>query len=78
MSDSQTRSRWIGVVVPVVLGLVVLLLLFPSHGVDTDPPQCWSVFGNPSPCGRWVGLGAGVVAGAIGWFALGGGRRGSS
>ncbi|MGH3442063.1 MAG: hypothetical protein ACRDUY_08460 [Nitriliruptorales bacterium] len=31
--------------------LVVFVLLLPAGGADTDPPECWSVFGYVVPCG---------------------------
>ena len=31
--------------------LVVLVLLFPTGGNDSDPPECFSSFGYVVPCG---------------------------
>jgi len=31
--------------------VVVFVLLFPSWGNDSDPPECFSVFGYVVPCG---------------------------
>lgn len=31
--------------------LVVLVLLFPTGGNDSDPPECFSAFGYVVPCG---------------------------
>ncbi len=58
--------------VPLVAGLVVLVLLAPASGVDTQLPQCWSVFGYGVPCGAGLSLAAGAAtAGVVGlalWF----------
>lgn len=47
----------------------VYVLLSPSSGVDTDPPECYSSFGYVVPCadGLWVGVAlvAAVASGAI-------------
>ena len=45
------------VAIALLAGLVVLVLLFPASGVDTLPPECFSVFGYTVPCdgwGRWL------------------------
>jgi hypothetical protein len=55
----STRAK---VVIALLAGLVVLLYLVPSGGVDTQPPRCDSIFGLYSvPCEGWV---APVVAAA--------------
>lgn len=49
-----------------VLGaLLVLVLLIPSGGSDTDPPECFSVFDYVVPCGFGPeqSQGAGFAAG---------------
>lgn len=48
----------------VLAGLVVLVLLFPASGVDTQPPACYSVFGYQVPCGDGVAVAAGAAAAA--------------
>jgi hypothetical protein len=54
----------------------VLVLLFPGSGVDTLPPECYSVFGYTVPCDPRVAVAAGVttvaVVGLLLWIA---GRR---
>lgn len=50
--------------IAVLAGLVVLVLLFPASGVDTLPPECYSVFGYTVPCGGGVAVAAGTATGA--------------
>ena len=57
-SDGQMRlggSTMAKVVIALLAGLVVLVYLFPSGGVDSQPPRCDSIFGLYSvPCDGWV------------------------
>jgi hypothetical protein len=57
----------------VLAGLIVLVLLLPVSGVDTLPPECYSVFGYTVPCGSGISVAAGAAAAAIIglllWFA---------
>lgn len=39
------------IVTAVLAALVVFVLLLPSSGNDSDPPECFSVFGYVVPCG---------------------------
>jgi hypothetical protein len=44
------RSR--ATILACVLGaLVSFVLLLPSHGIDSDPPECYSYLGYVVPCG---------------------------
>jgi hypothetical protein len=59
--------------------LVAFVLLLPSRGVDSDPPECHSNFGYVVPCGLGSeqdhGAGfavAGAIAAAL--FVIGGQR----
>ncbi len=64
---SSTRPRTITIVIALLVGLVVLLLLFPASGVDSDPPVCRSMFFYVVPCDAWVAWAAGAAtAGLIG------------
>jgi hypothetical protein len=73
----RTWSIAAKVAIAVLAGLVVLVLLFPVSGVDTQPPECYSVFGYSVPCGDGVAVAAGAavaaVIGVLFWIA-GGGR----
>jgi drug/metabolite transporter (DMT)-like permease len=62
-------------------GLIALVLLLPSRGVDSDPPECYSYFDYVVPCGlgseQLHGAGfavAGAVAAAL--FVIGGSAAG--
>lgn len=54
------------VVITLLAGLVVLVLLFPGSGVDTQPPECYSVFGYTVPCEAWVSWAAGALTAGVG------------
>jgi hypothetical protein len=49
----------------VLAGLIVLVLLFPASGVDTLPPECYSVFGYTVACGGEVAVAAGTGVAAV-------------
>lgn len=49
----------------VLAGLIVLVLLFPASGVDTLPPECYSVFGYAVPCGNGIAVAAGAAVAAM-------------
>lgn len=66
----QTTSRSGGlrrseIGIAVLAGLVVVFLLFPGSGVDTQPPECYSAFGYVVPCEAWVAWAAGAATTAI-------------
>lgn len=76
LSQRTSRSSLETIVVAIVAGLTVLLLLAPAHGVDTLPPQCYSMLGYPVPCERWVApLAAAAMAGLVGWLLWRNDRR---
>jgi hypothetical protein len=62
--------RVVKIVAPLLAGLVVLLLLSPAHGVDTLPPQCFSVVGYDVPCGEGLAVAAGAATAAVVGLAL--------
>ena len=49
-------------IIATAAGLLVLILLAPTSGVDTRPPECTSAFGYPVPCGWGLSVGAAVAA----------------
>ena len=57
------------IVVALLTGLLVLLLLVPAGGADTQPPECWAYLFYPVPCDRWVAPLAGTVT--VGLVGLG-------
>jgi hypothetical protein len=55
------------IVVALLVGLLVLLILLPAGGADTQPPECWAYLLYPVPCDLWVAPIAGAVtAGLVG------------
>jgi hypothetical protein len=46
-------------------GLLVLLLLLPVSGIDTNPPVCYATFDYTVPCGSGLAFGAALVVGLI-------------
>jgi hypothetical protein len=59
------RSRTSRTVAALVAGLgsgvLVLLVLLPVSGIDTNPPVCFSTFGYTVPCGSGLASGAALV-----------------
>ncbi len=51
--------------VATTVGLVAAVLLFPWYGVDSDPPQCWSIFDYVVPCHAGVAVLAGLGGAAM-------------
>lgn len=49
-----TRPKTRTIVVALLVGLAVLLLLFPASGIDPQPPVCHSMFGYVVSCDAWV------------------------
>jgi len=65
MQSARSSARTIAVAL--FAGLVVLLLLFPASGVDSDPPVCRSMFFYVVPCGAEVAwAAAAATAGLVG------------
>ncbi len=59
------RPRTKTIVIALLVGLGVLLLLFPGSGIDRQPPECFSVFGYVVPCDAWVAWAAAVTAASL-------------
>lgn len=69
----QTKRQGASAKVAIALGagIVVLLLLFRSGGVDSQPPVCSSIFNLYSvPCEGWVAPAAGLATAAVVAIAL--------
>lgn len=45
------RRFGVTAVVSALAALLVFVLLFPSHGIDSNPPECYSVLDYVVPCG---------------------------
>ncbi|MFP5331096.1 MAG: hypothetical protein ACLGHX_01835 [Acidimicrobiia bacterium] len=50
MGRRVLRDRLLGMTV-LVAAVIVFVLLLPVSGQDSDPPECFSVFGYVVPCG---------------------------
>lgn len=62
-------STAVKLAVALLAGFIVLLLLFPGSGVDTQPPECYSILGYTVPCEVWVAwAAAALVAGLVGLY----------
>ena len=58
-------KRFRATVLAAVFGAVVaFVLLIPSGGIDTAPPECYSYFGYVVPCG-WGFAGVGALVAAL-------------
>lgn len=49
-----------------LVGLGVLLLLFPGSGIDRQPPECYAMLGYVVPCGGLAVASSAAVAGLVG------------
>lgn len=65
MAERRLRTALPAVVAGVGSGFLVLLLLLPASGIDTNPPVCYSTFGYTVPCGSGLAFGAALVVGLI-------------
>lgn len=53
--------------IALLAGLLTIALLLPWSGVDTDPPECFSMFDYTVPCGSGLAFAAGAaVVGLVG------------
>lgn len=59
------RTTFPAVVAGLGSGFLVVLLLLPASGIDTNPPVCYSTFGYTVPCGSGLAFGAALVVGLI-------------
>jgi NADH:ubiquinone oxidoreductase subunit 6 (subunit J) len=58
------------ITVALLAGLVVILLMFPASGVDSDPPVCRAMLGYVVPCEAWVAWAAAAATAGIVAFWL--------
>jgi len=79
MTGTRTRSTILAVLAGLGSGLLVVLLLLPAGGNDTNPPVCYSTFGYTVPCGSGLAFGTallvGLIVGGVTYRALGRGSR---
>ena len=70
MEDAERSARpSVGTIITALLvGLLVLLILFPATVATSDPPVCSAMLFYPVPCEGWVAPVAGaVVASLVGY-----------
>jgi hypothetical protein len=65
MTGMRTRTKVPAVIAGVVTGILVVFLLLPASGIDTNPPVCYSTFDYTVPCGSGLAFGAALIVGLI-------------
>lgn len=70
--DTDSRLRYhltarlvADTIIATAAGLLVLILLAPTSGTDTQSPECTSAFGYPVPCGWGLSVGAAVATAVV-------------
>lgn len=76
MDQAAHRGSWRTAAIAALAAVVVLLLLFPASGIDTQPPECYSMFGYSVPCGGGLAVAAAAAtAGVVGFLLWTASRR---
>lgn len=57
--------------IALLAGLAAFVLLVPTSGIDTIPPQCRSVFGYNVLCEEWLAVAVGILTAGVVWLVLG-------
>lgn len=76
MEQTQRGARpSVGTIIVALLsGLLVLLILFPASGVDSDPPVCRAMLFYVVPCESWiaplVAIATAVAVGIALWWTI--------
>ena len=66
-TERGSSSTLAKVAVTFLAGLIAVVLVLPWYGLDSDPPQCFSMFDYRVPCGAGLAFAAGAaVAGVVG------------
>lgn len=61
-------KTWQRATLSIFVGLLVFLLLFPFYGIDVEPVEHYSVFGNRVPSGSpLLAFAAAILAGGVAW-----------
>ena len=55
------RSPMVAMLTVIGLSIVVVLVLLPTSGVDTQPPACWATGGYEVPCSQAPAWGGALV-----------------
>lgn len=66
---ARRRARAFGTLGVVAVAVLVLLLLTPASGVDTNPPECYSTFGYVVPCGNGLSIGLALACAGVAGLA---------
>ena len=51
---SRRRDGWVAIKSAAAVGILINFLVHLNSGVDTDPPECYSVIGYVVPCNRGI------------------------
>lgn len=75
MEPTQRTRPSVGtIIVALLLGLLVLLILFPATVATSDPPVCHAMVFYVVPCERWVAplaaMAAAVAVGIALWWTI--------
>lgn len=67
MEEAERSARpSVGTIITALLvGLLVLLILFPATVATSDPPLCWAYLAYPVPCEGWLAPAAAAVTAAL-------------
>ena len=74
MEQTQRTRPSVGtMIVALLLGLLVLLILFPATVATSDPPVCHAMLFYVVPCEGWVAPLAAIAAATVGvalWWTI--------
>lgn len=66
-TERGSSSTVAKIAVTFLAGLIAVVLLLPWYGLDSDPPQCFSMFDYRVPCGAGLAFATGAaVVGVVG------------
>lgn len=65
LRQQRTRTTLWSVVAGLGSAALVVLLLLPVSGVDTNPPVCRATFGYTVPCGSSLAFGGALIIGLL-------------
>jgi len=65
LTKPRTRRTFWSLLAGLCSAVLVVLLLLPVSGVDTNPPVCSATFGYTVPCGSGLAFGAALIIGLM-------------